>query len=68
MGGENMQNQNKFRSDAQKVKQDIQRDLQSANQQGQKDGAFGTSQTDAQKIRQDIQRDLQSGSQNQQNR
>lgn len=65
-----MKNQNQFGSEAQKVKQDILNDLQSANQQGQQGSSMGTqlsNQSEAQKVRQDIQNDLQSGSQNSQN-
>ena len=54
-----MQNQ----SDVQKIRQDIQRDLQSGGAQGQQPGSIGSgfaSQAEAQKVKQDIQRDLQS--------
>lgn len=59
-----MNNKNKM-TDAQKIKQDIQQDLQSANTQGQQVGtsplgsAFTNAQ-DVQKIKQDIQNDLNS--------
>lgn len=62
MGGDKMKNQNQFGSEAQKIKQDIQSDLQSAGQQGSTFGTQLSNQSEAQKIKQDIQSDLQSGS------